>query len=355
MRWVLLLGGAVCAAGCGGSTSASPPGADGGGSSGTKAYVTVYGLDEVAVIDTSSRAVVDHIPLGAGRGPAILLKTPDGKKLYAAGWKDNTITSVDVATRAVTAIPLGSRPWVEAMSPQGDVVYAGLDAMTIAVISTATDTVTRMIDTGGLLPESIIVSPDGATLYVAAGLLAGTVQAFSASTGAMVHAPIGVGTTPAWISISADGSKVYTLNFISSDVSVVDTQAWSVSSTIAVGNGSEPIIGAASPSGPLLVTNFGAANVVVVDPATGKVTHTLAVDGRPVGVDVSSDGTRAYVTDFGHASLAIAPDPTALTSGDLSSAIGPGPGEVVVLDPTTGAAVGDPIEVGAGPTSVVVE
>jgi YVTN family beta-propeller protein len=333
------------------SSSSGSGGAPDAGATG-KAYVTVYGLDEVAVIDTGSATVVDHIPLGSGKGLSILLKTPDGKKLYAAGWKDNTITAVTPATKAVKSIPMTDRPWVEAMSPKGDFVYAGLNSNAIAVISTATDTITQTFDTHGLLPESIVVSPDGATLYVASGLAGGTVQAFSASTGAMVQSAIDVGLTPAWIAISADGSKVYTLNFLGNSVSVVDTKTWAVTSTFA-DPGSYPIIGAATPSGALLVTNYQSADVVIFD-AAGKAAHTLAVDGRPVGVDVSSDGTRAYVTDFGHASLAIALDPTALTSGNLSSAIGPGPGEVVVLDPATGKAIGNPIAVGAGPTSVVL-
>jgi YVTN family beta-propeller protein len=354
MRRVLLLG-AVFLGACGGSAKGTTAPSGDGGSTGAKAYVTVYGLDEIAVIDTASRAVVDHIALGSGRGPAILLKTPDGSKLYAADWKDNTLTSVNVATRAVTPIQFGSRPWVEAMSPKGDFVYAGLNTMEIAVISTATDTVTQMIDMGSQIPESIVVSPDGATLYVAMGLVSGTVAAFSASTGAMVQPPIAVGTAPAWISISADGSKVFTLNFLSSSVSVIDTTTWTVSATIPVGSNSEPIIGAATPSGSLVVTDFQTADISVLDTTGNKVAHTLKVDGRPVGIDISADGTRGYVTDFGHASLAIAPDPLSLTSGDLSSAIGPGPGEVVVFDPATGAAIGDPIAVGAGPTSVVVE
>ena len=93
-----------------------------------KIYVTVYGTDEIVAIDEASRAVVQHIPLGAGKGPAILLRTPDGKKLYSANWKDNTLSAVNVATGAVTSIALGGqRPWVEAMSPMGDVVYVGLD------------------------------------------------------------------------------------------------------------------------------------------------------------------------------------------------------------------------------------
>src|SRR3984957_14759917 len=171
MRSVLLLrctvvaGGflvAACGGSSGGAGSATSPPPDAGPSS--KIFVPVYGTDEIAVIDGASRAVVDRIPLGAGKGPAILLKTPDGKKLYSANWKDNTISAIDPSTGGVTTIQLDSRPWVVAMSPAGDVVYAWLNSNKIAVISTMTDAITRNIDTGGLLPESIIVSPDGATL-----------------------------------------------------------------------------------------------------------------------------------------------------------------------------------------------
>jgi YVTN family beta-propeller protein len=322
----------------------------------------VYGTDEIAVIDADSRVVVDHIPLGAGRGPAILLKSPDGKKLYSANWKDNSVSAIEVSTRAVTPISLDSRPRVEAMSPMGDFVYVGLNSNKIGVISTASNSITATLDTHGLLPESIIVSPDGSRLYVAeidqsnpVNLASGSVEAIWAWTGAVIHPPVTVGVAPAWIAMSPDGSKVYALNFLGDSVSVIDVATWTVSATVPVGSGSEPIVGAATPRGGLLVTNFGAANVSVVD-ANNKVTHTLKTSGRPVGVDVSADGTRAYVTVFGPDSLSKAPDPTTLETGNLGSAMGKQPGTVVVIDPATGAAVGDPIPVGAaGPTSVVVE
>lgn len=371
---VLAASGVLAAAGalgaCGGSTSGSP--AEGGApATANKIYVTVYGNDEIVGIDGTSRAVVDHIALGPpvapakAKGPAILLKTPDGKKLYAANWQDNTLSAVDVATQAVTTIPLGSRPWVEAMSPKGDVVYAGLNANTIAVISTASDTVVRMIDTKNLLAESIIVSPDGNTLYVAladqssiTGLLApGKIAALSSTDGTVVHPDLTVGEAPAWITISPDGSKVFSLNFLSNSISVIDTAAWTVSTTVTNASINEPIIGGVAPNGTLAVTDFGnPPNVTLLDTTTHQVTHTLKTSGRPVGIDFSPDGTRGYATVFGADSLSIAPDPLALQSGNLSSRIGSDPGQVLVFDVATGAAIGDPIDVGgAGPTSVVVE
>ncbi len=167
-----------------------------------------------------------------------------------------------------------------------------------------------------------------------------------------------MGETPAWASISPDGSRVYTLNFLAGTVSVVDTAAWQVVATVGTGGtSSQPIIGA-STADVLAVTNFGSANLITIDFHTNQLVHTLALDGRPVGVGgFNATGTLGYVVDFGHASLAVQVSITSalsLMNGDLSSFVGNGPGHVTAFDPTTGKQIGKPIMVGKGPTSVVV-
>ncbi|HEX4445543.1 MAG TPA: hypothetical protein VH044_02355, partial [Polyangiaceae bacterium] len=88
-------------AACGGGTAkSSGPAASGAG----KIFVTVYGSDQVEVFDATSHAPLTPIPLGSGRGPAIILKTPDGKKLYTANWKDSTISAIGLAATKVTTI-----------------------------------------------------------------------------------------------------------------------------------------------------------------------------------------------------------------------------------------------------------
>jgi YVTN family beta-propeller protein len=335
----------AAAAGCGSSSSSGPsaPAATG------RLYVTVESVPEVSVIDASNGSVTGHVPVDAG--PAILIATPDGSKLYSANWKANTISAVDVATLRATPIAVDSRPYVISMSADGKTVYAGLNSNKIAVIDTATDTVSRSI-TMSQLPASVTVSPDGATLYVA--FLDNTLEAIKASDGSTVHAPISVGLSPAWIALSPDGSKVYTLNFLGGTVSVIDTTSWQLLATVQVGSSAFPIVGAVSPDGSqLVVTDFGTGGATVIDTHSNQVVRTLKTDGRPVGVSFSADGKRTYVSDFGAASMSIPLDPTALLTGDLSTAAGPGPGQVDVFDSNTGAAVGTPIVTGAGPTSVV--
>ncbi len=313
-------------------------------------YVTMMGADEITVIDEASGTVSDHIPVG--KSPAILLATPDHTKLYSANWGDNSLSSVDVATHAVRSIALDSRPWVEAMSHDGKHVYAGLGSNSVAVIGTATDTIERSMSFDAL-PASLILSPDGATLYVAE--LNNTIEAVSEATGAVVHAAIPVGSAPAWITISPDGSKVYTLNFTSGDVSVVDTASWTVTATVAVGSSSYGIVGTTTPDGSLLcISDYGSADATAIDTKTNKVVWTLPVDGRPVSIGFRADGTRGYVGDYGHDSLSVPVSAllNALSSGTILQVTGMG--RITAFDPKTGKRIGQPTTVGPGPSSLVV-
>jgi YVTN family beta-propeller protein len=290
-----------------------------------------------------------------------MVATPDNKKLYTADWSGNTVSAVDIATDTVTSVALDGRPWAIAMSPSGTTVYAALTSNKIVGISTTTDAIATTIDTTPDYEESLIVSADGNTLYVdptSSGTLSpgNTLEGLSLD-GGVVQAPIMVGSTPAFASISPDGTRVYTLNFLDGTVSVAQTQPWSILATINTGVGSQPIISSSTPDGLLVVTNFGTANLVTVDFATNKIVHTLAVDGRPVGVGgYNSDGTLGYVCDFGHASLKpeSITDGLAFLNGDLSGFVGTGPGNVSAFNPVTGEKIGDSIVVGKGPTSVVV-
>ena len=322
----------------------SPPTA----ASPSKIYVSIYADSEITLIDGATDAITDHIPVG--RGPAIMLETPDHAKLYTANWAENSVSGVNLATREVHTIKEDGQPFIIAMSPDGKLLYAGLTSNKIDVISTDTDTIARSMPMSQF-PMSVIVSPDGKTLYVA--FSGGTAEAIDAQTGAVVHPAISVGAIPGWISLTPDGTRAYTLNWGSGDVSVIDTMSWQRSATIKVG--SDPIIGAVTPDNTLLcVTNFGTANAVIIDTKTNKILHTLMFDGRPTGVSFSPDGQLGYVADNGPLSLDSDANSLILisTSGRLPS--NPGPGHVTVFSSSSGDKVKE-ISVGQWPSSVVIQ
>lgn len=326
--------------------------ADAGGNSGgngdehDRFYVTMAGTNEVWSFDDETHEVLSKISVG--QGPAIVLATPDHKQLYTANWADSTVSAIDIGTEEVTSIAVPGRPYVIAMAPDGDRVYAGLQSNQIAVIDTATREIEEFFATTEL-PASVIVSADGELLYIAG--LAGRLSAVHASDGSAAAAGIGVGSAPAWITISPDGKKIYTLNFLSDDVSIVDTEAWSVVGTVPTGAGSQAIIGnVTSDNAMLYVTNYGTGELMGIDAVAHEVTQTVKLDGRPVGVNLNSDASRVYVTDFGPESLAQPANSNFLLTGMFGTT---DDGQVSVYDRDSGELIDDVIVVAPGPTSVV--
>lgn len=314
-------------------------------------YATISGDHEVLVIDEQSLTVLSHIPVG--EGPAILLATPNSEKLYTANWADNSVSAIERATETVTNIAMTGRPYVIALAPAGDFLYVGVNPTGIAVVDTESDAIVRTIPTDALA-ASLIVSPDGETLYVATiDLLGpGTLRAISTDTGEVVHEAIEVGMAPAWITIGPDGAKVFTLNFLSDDVSVVDTETFEIVATVSTGAGSQAIIGNITPDGSTLyVTNHGTGELMAIDTTSYQVTQTVTLDSRPVGVQFNAAGTRVYITDFGPESLNAAPDLAYLLSGRLSAT---NPGQVSVYDIESGELIGEKVSTGPGATSVIV-
>jgi YVTN family beta-propeller protein len=335
---------ACAATGCGNDATSTATGAT--------IYATVSSTAEVVAIDDETHMV--RRSYRVGKGPAILLSTPDHRKLYTANWADDSLSVIDLKSGRVSEIELGSRPYVIAMDPLGRYVWAGLQSREIAVVSVDGDREERRFATSEL-PASIIASPDGETLYVAylgLGITPGSLVALDADTGTELRPRLSVGQSPAWITAKHDGTRVYTLNFLSDDITVVNTETWSVEATVSTGTGSQGIIGNVAPDDTrLYVTNHGTSNLIAIETNTNKIVQTVALGGRPVGVNFSHDGLRVYTTDFGPTSKGEPVQLNYLLTGQYSAS---GNGEVSVFDVASGAPVGDSVELGAGPTSVVV-
>jgi len=69
---------------------------------GTRLYVTSANIGSVFVIDPSTNAVVNSIPLGGFLSPIAPAVTPDGKRVYTVNVQ-NTVSAIDTATNTVIA------------------------------------------------------------------------------------------------------------------------------------------------------------------------------------------------------------------------------------------------------------
>jgi len=170
-------------------------------------------------IDLATQRAARPIALpGHGGTSAVVVMHGDRTVLAASG---TTIVPVDIATRAVgTPLDLGSGRTVVgmALSPTSPALYV-LEAGGVVPVATDKATAGTPIDTGLSLssvssPHGLVVSADGATLYVAGQGLpdyGGRVVPIAVATGA-VGAPAGFDrfgiSDPAAVALTPDGSQL---------------------------------------------------------------------------------------------------------------------------------------------------
>jgi DNA-binding beta-propeller fold protein YncE len=128
----------------------------------------------VHVIDTATDAITATISAGPYSGFGMAL-SPDGSKLYLAVQGKDEVAVVDTASKAITStFPLAGVSDAGTLNPAGTTLYYCLDFSRIVVVDAASGTVTRTltIPCGGIMASgfgSMAFTPDGTTLYDNAG------------------------------------------------------------------------------------------------------------------------------------------------------------------------------------------
>jgi YVTN family beta-propeller protein len=237
--------GSYAAAGVLSLPGAAPSGLD-VSADGTRLYVALNLLNQLAVIDTTTRTVLARIPVGTYPYTAVL--SADGSKVYVSNWGgkvpgpddftdgmfpvvvdkrtgipvSGTVSVVD--TRLLTVqrhIEVGLHPTGMALAPSGDRLYVtNANSDTISVVDTSTDTVNSTLQVGvlgpgrkpilGSSPNAVAVSPDGRTLYVAnAAQNAVAVVDARASSQKAVQGFIPTGWYPTAVSLDASRLNLY--------------------------------------------------------------------------------------------------------------------------------------------------
>ena len=109
-------------------------------------------------------------------------------------------------------------------------------------------------------------------------------------------ATIAVGDNPDGVATTPDGARAYVANFLSDNVSVIDTATNTVTATIDVGSG--PVGVAVSPDGAFAyVTNRGSNTVTAIRVDTNAPLTTIPVGAGPNAIAITPDGAFAYVTN----------------------------------------------------------
>jgi YVTN family beta-propeller protein len=210
---------------------------------GSKVLVAGFGTDQVEAIDTASNQVVWQVPVPQPHNLAI---TADGQTAFAASQKqgEQALVSIDLASASTTGVvQLDHSPRALNVAPDGaDLVYtlAGVDALQVEDL--ASGQLAAQVPTGAS-PHHPLFTPDGKVgLVVSQG--PGTLDLFDPATlkPTTPTSSIKVGAMPHWIATTSDSRWAYVTNESSNDVSVVDLQSRSVTTTVPVGNAPRKIV-----------------------------------------------------------------------------------------------------------------
>ncbi len=266
-------------------------------------------------IDTEFLTVKATVPMGASNGVAI---TPDGRFVYVPNLGTGqpyspSVAIVDTSTNKVTgSIPLATNlnPGFVQVSPDGSTVWVSEFPLynnvspAVIVISTATNKIAGQVTLlKKATPGAIVFSPDGARAWVVAGGSAvdevdvmhqqavseitalGSVNGPSVSPNGRILLLPNTGDSQV-AAIGQSGGKRL------ADVSV-GAMDWSTSQLFSQYGGA-----AVSSDGErAYVTNYASSNLSIVDTTSKEVIASVETGSSPVGVAVSPDGADAYVAN----------------------------------------------------------
>jgi YVTN family beta-propeller protein len=241
------------------------------------------------------------IPISGGPQPSGLSLNAGGTRLYVALNMTNQVAVIDTATRAIVSrVAVGTYPYTTVMSANGAKVYVSNWGGRIPLPTDVTD---------GMFPVAV----DPRT-----GIpISGTVSVIDTASNTVVKTIV-VGLHPTGMALSPDGTRVYVTNANSDTVSVIDTATDVVANTIEVGQlgpGRVPLLGSApnavtvSQDGrTLYIANAAENAVAVVDPdtnAANAVRGLIPTGWYPTAVALDATGAELFVASgYGFGSIA---------------------------------------------------
>ena len=207
------------------------------------------------------------------------------------------------------------------------------------------------VNTGTVpITSTITVTPFTAGMAYIPNYVSDNVSVINTATNAVV-ATIAVGNQPYGVSNSPDGSRVYVTNFGSDNVSVINTATNTVMANIPVGYNSFGV--STSPDGSrVYVANPGSNYLSVINTATNTVVATIAVGNFPIGVSTSPDGSRVYVANYQSHNVSVI---NTATNAVANIGVGTRPvafGNFVTASGCTGTPISFTITVNPTPTAI---
>ena len=263
-------------------------------------YVANAGSLSLSKIATATNTVVNTIALTYS--PGALAITPDGDTLYVANYYANSVTVVDTASDTVaTTLSLTEGPKYLAMSPDGSEVYVLCNYQEtngiIAIIDTATNQVSSTTINVGGYPQALVFTADGNTAY--------EVNAPTSSVAVIDTASKTVSRTistkqqyAGGLALLPNATKLYVTG--DSDFVAVLNTGSAGNKQVVLPQGISFSLPALTPNGRYLYDPSGNSQLVfMIDTKTNQVIgNPITVGNEPWQIAISSNAKRAYVTNY---------------------------------------------------------
>jgi YVTN family beta-propeller protein len=253
----------------------------------------------------------------AGRGA--------GPFAYVANMHSDSVSVVDVSDgTGVATIAAGTNPVAVAVAPgRAEAYVANFGSADLTVFDIRNNRATGRIAVGER-PFAIVFSPDGQRAYVSNGG-SRTVSVIDTARHAVTKNIPGLGNVRG-LAISPDGSRIYAVNEERpASVAIIDTKRNVVTNTVRM-QGADPVGVVLTPDGRrayVTVGQNGGPFVAVLDTARGVVTATVAVGEVPTLPAMTPDGARVFVPNWGSRTVSVIDTATDMVVATVEVGVGP--------------------------------
>jgi DNA-binding beta-propeller fold protein YncE len=257
-----------------------------------------YGQDAVSIIDVATLAVV---ATAAGIAEPYAVSIADRAYIRSASIAEDTVVAVDLASGAqLAAREIGTGAQGLAVSPDGDLLYVARvtdEVAEIAVIDVESGAVSTLpvAHAAGASIDTVRINRAGTRLYAALTTAAGGALLMIDVRNGQVQT-VQVGESIGDIAVDRNDRRIFMTGWdpeLGGVLRIVDTASARLVHTIAIGG---LPVGLLVAGGAVYVAD--GEDVVVIDASTARVVHRTAI-GRPVScLAISLDGSHLYVGDY---------------------------------------------------------
>ncbi|MEJ8822814.1 PQQ-dependent catabolism-associated beta-propeller protein [Variovorax humicola] len=242
------------------------------------------------VIDPATGKSVRRIPLGDD--PEAFDLSPDGKTIYVSNEDDGAVNFVDAASgKLLKSIPVGKEPEGVKASADGKTLYVTSEVASIVhVIDVASASVVKNIKVGKR-PRRMALTPDGKELWVTNELDA-SLSIISTETRSViggvkleVKGARSEDITPVGIQMTRDGKRAFVAMGRANRVAFIDVPQRKVTDLVLVGKRAWNVT-LDKAEARLYVVNGLSDDVTVVDVAAARPLKSIPVGRVPYGLVV---------------------------------------------------------------------